>query len=90
MRCPLNLKCPPNSPCSLGREGRDAARDGKVGGCPMFISSAADNYCVYSYLANEGRPTDVPKVARLAMIDENEVKAITNRFKKIAAEILNG
>lgn len=56
----------------------------------MFISSAADNYCVYSYLANEGRPTDVPKVARLAMIDENEVKAITNRFKKIAAEILNG
>jgi hypothetical protein len=88
-RCPKGLKCLPEKPCELGREARDAARDGKVAGCPFFVADRESNYCLFRYLADNGRPTSAPKVARLAMIDENEVKQIQAKFRKAAALILN-
>jgi hypothetical protein len=87
-RCPRGLKCTPNKPCPKGREGRDAARDGKEAGCPFFIADRESNYCVFKFLADNGRPTDAPKVARLAMIDENEIKQIQAKFKKMAIALL--
>lgn len=81
-RCPRQLKGMPTTPCQMGREGRDAARDGKEGGCPWFVADRESNYCLFKYLADNGRATAAPKVARLAMVDEAEVKAIVNKFKK--------
>lgn len=85
-RCPRKLKGVPTTPCQLGRDGRDAFRDGKEAGCPFFIADRESNYCLFKYLADNGRPALAPKVARLAMIDESEVKQIMAKFKKVIKE----
>lgn len=81
-RCPLKLKTLPTEPCSEGRKAVDAARKGYEGGCPWFVNDAESNYCVWKLLADEGRPMDTPKVARLCMISDKEVKQTITKFKK--------
>ncbi len=88
-RCPRKLKGLPTEPCELGREARDAARDNKHAGCPFFVADRESNYCLFKYLADNGRPTSAPKTARLAMIDETEVKQIQAKFRKMAVEMLD-
>lgn len=81
-RCPRGLKCLPSKPCEQGREAVDAARQGKEGGCPWFVADRESNYCIWKYLADDGRPTDPAKIARLLMIDDSEVKKVVQAFKK--------
>lgn len=87
-RCPRGLKCLPDKPCSMGRKAVDASKDGQEAGCPWFVADRESNYCVWKYLADNGRPTAPAKVARLLHIDDSEVKTILNKFKKLAAPLL--
>lgn len=85
-RCPRKLNSLPNEPCSEGRKGVDCARKGEEGGCPWFIADREANYCSFKYLADNGKPLETAKVARLCMIDDSEVKKIVAKFRKIAIE----
>lgn len=87
-RCPRQLQNAPSSPCAEGRKGVDAARKGQEGGCAWFVADQEACYCVFKLLKNEGRPLSQAKVARLAMISENEVKAAEAKFKELAKEII--
>lgn len=81
-RCPLKLKTLPTEPCSEGRKAVDAARKGEEDGCPWFVADEESNYCVWKYLADNGRVTPTPQVARLCMISDKEVKQTITKFKK--------
>lgn len=88
-RCPRKLKNMPDTPCEEGRKAVDASRNGKEAGCPWSVADQESCYCVWKYLDQEGRPTDAAKTARLAMINETEIKTIEAKFKKLAQEILD-
>lgn len=81
-RCPRNLSSLPTEPCSEGRKAVDSARRGEEDGCPWFVSDEESCFCVWKYLANNGRETPIPQVARLCMISDKEVKNTLGKFKK--------
>jgi hypothetical protein len=81
-RCPRKLTTLPTEPCSEGRKAIDAARNGKEDGCPWFVADEESCYCCWKYLADNGRSTPAPQVARLCMISDKEVKQIIGKFKK--------
>jgi len=85
-RCPRGLKCLPTEPCPEGRKAVDLARKGVEGGCPWAIADQESNYCVFKLLGEDGRPMDTAKVARLAMVDDSEVKKIISNFRKKVLE----
>lgn len=81
-RCPLNLTSLPTEPCPEGRKAVDLAKKGIEGGCPWFVADQESCYCCWKYLADNGRATPVPQVARLCMISDKEVKQTISKFKK--------
>lgn len=85
-RCIRKLKSLPTEPCPLGRQAVDAARKGQDAGCPWFCNDRESNYCCWRYLADNGRPTEPAKVARLLMIDDSDVKKAIQTFKKRVTE----
>jgi hypothetical protein len=88
-RCPLKLKNLPTEPCPEGRKAIDAARRGEVAGCDWFVADEESCFCCWKYLADNGRPTPVPQVARLCMISDKEVKQTISKYKKKFEEYLS-
>ena len=85
-RCIRKLTALPSQPCQEGRKAVDAERRAETAGCPWFVNDAESNYCVWKYLADNGAPTQPAKIARLCMIDDNEVKKIVQGFTKKMTE----
>jgi hypothetical protein len=50
------------------------------------VNDAESGYCFFRYMAQEGRPVEPARIARLLMIDDDEVKDIVNKFKKTVQE----
>jgi hypothetical protein len=59
-------------------------KDRKTGheGCPWFIADAESHYCFFKYMHDDGRPTPPNRVARLLLIDDNDVKRIVQAFRR--------
>lgn len=90
-RCQRKLKCMPESPCPNGRKGLDADRKGldtDKGACEWWINDSESYYCFFKFMANEGRPVEINKIARLINAEDAEIKAIIQRGKKVLAPIL--
>lgn len=81
-RCPRKLKEHPCAPCQEGKKAIDAARKGKVGGCPWFVSDSESNYCFFKYMDDDGRSIPTHRIARLQMIDDSEVKRVIQSFRR--------
>jgi len=81
-RCPRKLQTLPKDPCPEGREAVAAEKRGEHGGCAWFVNDAESGYCFFRYMAQEGRPVEPARIARLLMIHDDEVKDIVNKFKK--------
>lgn len=60
----------------------DLARQGKVGGCPFFIADAESNFCFFKYMADNGQSIPTHRIARLLMVDDNEVKRVIQSFRR--------
>lgn len=85
-RCPLKRKDFPSEPCPEGRAAVAAEKKGGHGGCPWFVNDRESNYCFFKYMAQDGRPVDPARIARLLMIDDEEVKDVVAMFKRKIAE----
>jgi hypothetical protein len=69
----------------------DLARKGLVGGCPWYVADAESNYCFFQmqHDRGNGRPMQTPRIARMEMIDDAQVKKIISNFRKQAANLLD-
>lgn len=85
-RCPRKLKSAPQRDCQEGKKAVDLARNAKEGGCPYFIQDRESHYCFFLFMQQNGRPIDTAKIARLLLMDDEEVKKIISNFKKKIAE----
>ncbi len=81
-RCPRKLKKMPCSACRKGRNAVDLNRQNKVGGCPWFVADAESNFCFFKYMADNGQSVPTHRIARLLMVDDNEVKRIIQSFRR--------
>lgn len=81
-RCPRKLTSLPCSACPEGRKAMDLARQGKQGGCPWFVADAEANFCFFKYMADNGQSILTHRIARLLMIDDNEVKRVIQSFRR--------
>lgn len=82
-RCPRKLMKTPETPCELGREAVNAAKDNKHGGCEFFVNDRESNYCFFKYLELHDEPKDPAEIARLLLIDDSEVKKIVSKCRKL-------
>jgi hypothetical protein len=60
----------------------DLARQGKQGGCPWYVADAESNYCFFKYMADNGQSIPTHRIARLLMVDDNEVKRVIQSFRR--------
>ena len=60
----------------------DLSRQGKQGGCPWFVADAESNYCFFKYMADNGGDMENHRIARLLMMDDNEVKRVIQSFRR--------
>lgn len=61
----------------------DANRRGEEGqGCPWAVADRESHYCFFKLMADDPRPMDTAKIARLLMIEDSEVKKILSNFKR--------
>lgn len=81
-RCPRKLGSLPCTACPEGRKAVDAARQGKTAGCPWFVADAESNYCWFKFMADDGQSVPTHRIARLLMIDDNEVKRVIQGFRR--------
>lgn len=81
-RCPRQLKNFPCSACPEGRKAVDAARQGKTAGCPWFVADAESHYCFFKLMADDGHAIPTHRIARMLMIDDNEVKRVIQSFRR--------
>src|SRR5262245_290560 len=88
-RCPRKLKNLPDCPCPSGREAVDAARQGKKAGCEWFVADPESNYCFFKYMNDDGHSVPTHRVARLLLIDDNEVKRVIQSFRRRIAQLYN-
>jgi hypothetical protein len=66
-------------------EAVDAARRGKVAGCPWFANDVEANYCFFRLMELDGdRQSDLARIASVCMTSDEEVKEIIKKFKSIA------
>lgn len=89
-RCPRRLKTFPKTPCGWGKRHIDTLRKGRSGGhegCPWFIADAESNYCFFKYMHDDGRPIPTHRIARLLMIDDNEVKRVVQSFRRRISQL---
>jgi hypothetical protein len=88
-RCPRGLSQYPTEPCQEGKKAVDLARKGQTGGCPWYAADAESNYCFFSLMEQRGngRPMPTPRIARVEMIDDTQVKKIVSNFRKLAKQI---
>jgi hypothetical protein len=82
LRCPRKLNALPCQSCPEGRKAIDLARQGKQGGCPWFVADAESHYCFFKYMADNGQAVPAHRIARLLMIDDNEVKRVIQSFRR--------
>lgn len=81
-RCPRKLKNLPCSSCPLGRAAVDAQRKGKSGGCAWFVADPESHYCFFKLMQDDGNALSTHRIARLLMIDDNEVKRTIQSFRR--------
>jgi hypothetical protein len=81
-RCPRKLAKLPCTACPEGRKAVDAARQGKKAGCDWFVADPEANFCFFKYMSDDGQAIPTHRIARLLMIDDNEVKRVIQSFRR--------
>lgn len=81
-RCPLKRPTLPTAACPEGRKAVTLAKKAQHGGCPWFVADAESNFCFFKHLADHGHPLTTRQIARMLMIDDNEVKRVLQNFRR--------
>jgi hypothetical protein len=46
------------------------------------VADAESNYCFFKYMADNGQTASTHRIARLLMMDDNEVKRVLQSFRR--------